>query len=157
MSFGSPTGAEFNPLDRPPPPTAAEKRAEFRRALPSGTTLGRNLLKAGKQIITAPARPEFDAQNRKDDVANLDIRSPDTIRVSSDKGSLPTMPAPAAPAVPGSQTASSSPTEAITPKAAVGAGTEAPRKRRRTSTILTSARGITTPASPRYSIIGGSR
>lgn len=155
MSFGSPTGAEFNPLDRPPPPTAAEKRAAFRRALPSGTNLGRNLLKAGKQIITAPARPEFDAQNRKDDVANLDIRSPDTIRVSSDKGSLPNMPAPAAPAVPGSQTASSS--EAITPKAAVGAGTEAPRKRRRTSTILTSARGITTPASPRYSIIGGSR
>ena len=154
MSFGSPTGAEFNPLDRPPPPTAAEKRAAFRRALPSGTNLGRNLLKAGKQIITAPSTP-ISAKEQQQSVANLDIRSPDTIRVSSDKGSLPNMPAPAAPAVPGSQTASSS--EAITPKAAVGAGTEAPRKRRRTSTILTSARGITTPASPRYSIIGGSR
>ena len=154
MSFGSPTGAEFNPLDRPPPPTAAEKRAAFRRALPSGTNLGRNLLKAGKQIITAPSTP-ISAKEQQQSVANLDIRSPDTIRVSSDKGSLPTMPTTATPAVPGSQTASSS--EAITPKAAVGAGTEAPRKRRRTSTILTSARGITTPASPRYSIIGGSR
>ena len=154
MSFGSPTGAEFNPLDRPPPPTAAEKRAAFRRALPSGTNLGRNLLKAGKQIITAPSTP-ISAKEQQQSVANLDIRSPDTSRVSSDKGSIPNMPAPAATAVPGSQTASSS--EAITPKAAVGAGTEAPRKRRRTSTILTSARGITTPASPRYSIIGGSR
>ena len=154
MSFGSPTGAEFNPLDRPPPPTAAEKKAEFRKALPSGTNLLRNLGKAGKQILTAPSTP-ISAEDQQKSVANLDIRSPDTIRVASTKGSLATMPTTAAPAVPGSQTASSS--EAITPKAAVGAGTEAPRKRRRTSTILTSARGITTPASPRYSIIGGSR
>tara|TARA_Y100000004_G_scaffold157318_1_gene182919 strand:- start:18816 stop:19277 length:462 start_codon:yes stop_codon:yes gene_type:complete len=153
MSFGIPS-AEGN-VNNPSALASRERKiSERKRALPSGTNLLRNLGKAGKQIITAPSTP-ISAKEQQQSVANLDIRSPDTIRVSSDKGSLPTMPAPAAPAVPGSQTASSS--EAITPKAAVGAGTEAPRKRRRTSTILTSARGITTPASPRYSIIGGSR
>ena len=161
MSFGTPSaGAGVNPFDMPSKPTIASRISTLNRAVPSGTNLARGLTGAAKDILSAGSTPVTKKQQLRE-VSQLDIKTPDSIRVPATKGSLtkmPTLTSTAQPSVGGGGI--NAPTDSaavVQPKSAVGAGTTAPTRRRRSRTILTGSRGVTQSATPRYSIVGGYR